>query len=171
MKRFMFPIVAALAVLYFAAAPKAQAQISVGVDIGPAPECPYGYYDYPPYPCAPYGYYGPEWFVGGVFIGAGPWFHGPGGFNGHVNNHFDPQHGYHGPMPGRGDKPDPKIAWTRFPISREMKSATDRDIPWAASTERKPQFTKNVEAQPALAAACDHLRGVLEAGFGDLCAG
>src|SRR6266436_1034121 len=25
--------------------------------------------------CAPYGYYGPDYFVSGVFIGAGPWFH------------------------------------------------------------------------------------------------
>ena len=27
-----------------------------------------------PYACAPYGYYGPDWFAGGVFIGAGPWY-------------------------------------------------------------------------------------------------
>ena len=87
------------------AAPKAQAQVTV--NIGPEPVCPYGYYDYAPYPCAPYGYYGPEWFVGGVFIGAGPWFHGPAHFNGHVNNHFDPHHGYKGPMPKRGEKPTP----------------------------------------------------------------
>jgi len=40
------------------------------------PYCPYGYYDYAPYSCSPYGYYGPDWFNGGVFIGAGPWFHG-----------------------------------------------------------------------------------------------
>src|ERR1700733_15064359 len=46
------------------------------VDVGPAPACAYGYYDYYPYACAPYGYYGPQWFSGGVFIGAGPWFHG-----------------------------------------------------------------------------------------------
>src|SRR5580658_7657608 len=32
----------------------------------------YGYFSYAPYTCAPYGYYGPDWFVGGVFIGAGP---------------------------------------------------------------------------------------------------
>src|SRR5258707_12279941 len=44
--------------------------------VGPAPVCSYGYYDYSPYACAPYGYYGPDWFVDGVFIGAGPWFHG-----------------------------------------------------------------------------------------------
>ena len=60
--------------------------------------------DTPPYGCAPYGYYGPEWFVGGVFIGAGPWFHGPANFHGHVNNHFHPDHGYKGPTPHPGDK-------------------------------------------------------------------
>jgi hypothetical protein len=78
----------------------APSQVVVG--IGVAPVCPYGYFDYPPYDCAPYGYYGPDWFVGGVFIGAGPWFHGPVGFHGHVDNRFDPRHGYHGPLPGRG---------------------------------------------------------------------
>ncbi|MGD0890625.1 MAG: hypothetical protein ABR923_03750 [Terracidiphilus sp.] len=77
------------------------AQVVVGV--GVAPICPYGYFDYPPYDCAPYGYYGPDWFVGGVFIGAGPWFHGPHGFYGHVDNRFDPRHGYNGPLPGRGE--------------------------------------------------------------------
>jgi hypothetical protein len=43
----------------------------VNINIGPAPVCPYGYYDYAPYACAPYGYYGPEWFSGGVFISEG----------------------------------------------------------------------------------------------------
>src|SRR5260370_21317327 len=51
-------------------------RVAVGVGVGPAPVCSYGYYDYSPYACAPYGYYGPDWFVDGVFIGAGPWFHG-----------------------------------------------------------------------------------------------
>jgi hypothetical protein len=87
------------------ATPKTQAQVSI--DIGVAPECPYGYYDYPPYACVPYGYYGPEWFTGGIFIGAGPWFHGPKGFHGHVDNRFDVQRGYKGPAPNRGDKPEP----------------------------------------------------------------
>jgi hypothetical protein len=82
-------------------APKAQAQVSVS--IGAAPVCPYGYYDYAPYACAPYGYYGPEWFNGGAFIGVGPWFHGDEHFHGHVNNHFDVHHGYHGAMPHAGD--------------------------------------------------------------------
>jgi hypothetical protein len=100
-----FVLVAAAGICLLAAAPGASAQVSVGVQVGPAPVCPYGYYDAPPYACAPYGYYGPEWFTGGVFIGTGPWFHGPEGFRGHVNNHFHPDHGYHGPAPHPGDKP------------------------------------------------------------------
>ena len=64
-----------------------QAQVRVGVGIGPIgvavgpgyvagpPVCSYGYYDYYPYTCAPYGYYGPQYFVDGVFVGVGPWYH------------------------------------------------------------------------------------------------
>src|SRR6202044_2969085 len=71
-----------------ALAKPAQAQVAVGIGIGPEvgypapyyvggpPVCEYGYYSYYPYSCAPYGYWGPDWFYGGVFIGAGPWFHG-----------------------------------------------------------------------------------------------
>jgi hypothetical protein len=99
-------LAAAVAVIGFtAAAPEAQAQISV--NIGPAPVCPYGYYDYAPYACAPYGYYGPEWFAGGAFIGAGPWFHGHDGFRGSVDHRFDPNRGYRGPLPQRGERPHP----------------------------------------------------------------
>src|SRR5215469_17849151 len=61
----------------------AQVRVGVGIGIGPAyvaaggpPVCPYGYYSDYPYACAPVGYYGPDWFVNGVFIGAGPWYHG-----------------------------------------------------------------------------------------------
>ena len=60
------------------AATPARAQVSFGIGIGvpyAAPVCTYGYYDYAPYACAPYGYYGPDWFIGGRFIGAGPWYH------------------------------------------------------------------------------------------------
>jgi len=89
-----------------AIAPTAPAQICVGVNIGVAPDCPYGYYDVAPYACAPAGYYGPEWFNGGLFIGAGPWFHGGDDFHGHVDNHFHPDHGYKGAMPQRGEKAD-----------------------------------------------------------------
>lgn len=65
-----------------------QAQVSVGIGVGPVgvvvghpyvagpPVCDYGYYDYYPYACAPYGYYGPSYFANGVFIGAGPWYRG-----------------------------------------------------------------------------------------------
>jgi hypothetical protein len=94
---------AAIAGVLFSAGSVAPAQI--GVSIGVAPVCPYGYYDYAPYNCSPYGYYGPDWFAGGLFIGAGPWFHGGHGFYGHVDNRYDPQHGYAGPMPERGAQP------------------------------------------------------------------
>jgi hypothetical protein len=87
-----------------ATSPKAEAQVSVGVGVGAPPVCPYGYYDVAPYNCAPYGYYSPEWFSGGVFIGAGPWFHGDEHFYGHVNNRFHPEHGYRGPYPKRGER-------------------------------------------------------------------
>src|SRR5215468_7350641 len=59
-----------------------QAQVRVGIGIGVAPGyvagppvCSYGYYNYYPYACAPYGYYGPDYFVNGVFVGIGPWYH------------------------------------------------------------------------------------------------
>ncbi len=74
--------IALLAICMFVAATPSHAQrvvIGVGVGpayVGPAPVCAYGYYGYYPYACAPYGYYGPDYFVSGVFIGAGPWFHG-----------------------------------------------------------------------------------------------
>ena len=107
MNRFKLLPLAAIAGLCFAtSAPKAQAQISI--EIGAAPQCPYGYYEAAPYGCAPYGYYGPEWFSGGAFIGAGPWFHGPKNFQGHVDNNYHPEHGYTGTMPERGEKPAPE---------------------------------------------------------------
>ena len=97
-------LVAVAATAFFATTPPAEAQVSVS--IGAAPQCPYGYYDYAPYDCAPYGYYGPEWFAAGVFIGAGPWFHGPDNFRGHVDNHLDARHGYTGGFPKRGEAPE-----------------------------------------------------------------
>ena len=44
----------ALTVALFSSSSGAPAQI--GVSIGVAPVCPYGYFDYAPYDCAPYGY-------------------------------------------------------------------------------------------------------------------
>jgi hypothetical protein len=106
MNRLKILAVAALAGACFTmGAPKAQAQVSI--NIGVAPECPYGYYDYAPYACAPYGYYGPEWFSGGTFIGAGPWYHGDQHFAGHVDNHYDVHQGYKGPLPKVGEKAAP----------------------------------------------------------------
>src|SRR5580700_3280277 len=106
MRRFLVLMSAAVAGIVFSATvPKANAQVNV--NIGVAPECPYGYYDVPPYACAPAGYYGPEWFNDGVFIGVGPWFHGSNEFHGYVDNHFHPDHGYKGPMPKRGEKAEP----------------------------------------------------------------
>jgi len=99
------------------ATPKTEAQISVS--IGPEPACPYGYYDYAPYSCAPSGYYGPTYFNGGRFIGVGPWFHGPADFHGTVNNRFDPQHGYKGPLPKAGEHPDPKAKPPAFKGNEE----------------------------------------------------
>jgi hypothetical protein len=88
-------------------APYANAQrfgVEVGVGpgyVGPAPVCAYGYYDYYPYACAPYGFYGPSWFSGGVFIGAGPWFHGYHGRPG-----FSAGRGNYGRMPAVSVHPE-----------------------------------------------------------------
>lgn len=72
---------AALLGFLLVAAGSAQAApvtVGVGVAIGPEPVCVYGYYPFAPYGCAPVGYWGPNYFVGGIFIGAGPWFRGWG---------------------------------------------------------------------------------------------
>jgi hypothetical protein len=85
---------------------QAQVRAGVVVGVGPGyvagpPVCAYGYYPYYPYACAPYGYYGPSWFMGGVFIGAGPWYHGWGhsyyGFPGYGRGYYG-----HAPSVGRG---------------------------------------------------------------------
>ena len=65
------------------------------------PVCAYGYYPYYPYACSPYGYYGPSWFAGGIFIGAGPWYHGwygrgPWYGYGHGGWYGHPGYGYGG---------------------------------------------------------------------------
>jgi hypothetical protein len=96
-------LLAAAAVAFTGLAPSARAD-EVVLDLEPA--CPYGYYDAYPYSCAPYGYYGPEWFIGGAFVGAGPWFHGPRDFHGHVDNRFDVRQGYRGPLPAPGERRD-----------------------------------------------------------------
>src|SRR3984957_20060252 len=105
MRGLAFLVLIAFAGLFFAATPRA-ASAQVAVRVGVEPVCRYGCYDVAPYTCAPAGYYGPEWFVGGVFVGAGPWFHGHDDFRGHVNNRFHPDHGYKGPMPKAGERAD-----------------------------------------------------------------
>ena len=92
----------ALLGVFMLAATAANAQVRVAVGIGsgyygPAPACAYGYYDYYPYACAPYGYYGPDYFVGGVFIGAGPWYHGyyDRGY-GYGRGYYGRDYGYYG---------------------------------------------------------------------------
>src|SRR5471032_1913800 len=101
---------ALLAAFVFMLAPatkssQASAQIAVGVGIAPGyvapPVCAYGYYDYYPYACAPYGFYGPDWFAGGIFIGAGPWFHHgwyPGVYRGYYHGAF-----FRGGVASRGE--------------------------------------------------------------------
>jgi hypothetical protein len=96
-------LLAVAAAAAFAAGCPALGSAQISIQIGQPPACPYGYYGYAPYRCAPYGYYGPQWFNGGVFIGAGRWFHGPRGFHGDVNDHYDPRYGYHGAYPHRGE--------------------------------------------------------------------
>jgi len=103
MSGFKVLLLGAVAGVLLGTAPvKAAAQVTV--DIGIAPDCPYGYYDYAPYSCVPDGYYGPEWFTGGVFVGVGPWFHGREDFKGNVDDSFDPHHGYIGVAPKVGEK-------------------------------------------------------------------
>jgi hypothetical protein len=101
--RYFTCLAIAGAALFIATSHQAGAQVAV--TIGEPPVCPYGYYEVPPYNCAPDGYYGPEWFSGGIFIGAGPWYHGSEHFYGHVDHHFDYRKGYHGPFPARGERP------------------------------------------------------------------
>ncbi len=113
--------VAILALVCAAATPRTQAQISI--NIGEAPSCPYGYYEASPYNCAPAGYYGPEWFTGGVFVGAGKWFHGPSDFHGQVDTHYSQQRGYKGPVPARGEKAEPSKQMDK----EHFKGNEDRD--------------------------------------------
>src|ERR1700730_1414009 len=102
MRYSKFVALPALVVVLLSIPRPAHAQVSI--NIGAEPDCPYGYYDLAPYNCAPYGYYGPERFNGRVIIGARPWCHAAHRFQGHVDNRFDPHHGYLGPHPNRGDK-------------------------------------------------------------------
>jgi hypothetical protein len=97
-----FRYLALLSIFLLPSTAFSHAQVAFGVGVGPgyvgpAPVCEYGYYGYAPYACAPYGYYGPDYFVGGVFIGAGPWFHGFRGYGyGRPGIAFRGGYGYRG---------------------------------------------------------------------------
>ena len=111
MSKFNFALIAVVGLCFLVSPPNIKAQTyhsGANGEVGAAPQCPYGYFDYPPYDCAPQGYYGSEWFKDGAFIGAGPWFHGPEKFQGKVDRRFDPQEGYKGPLPKRGDQAEPE---------------------------------------------------------------
>ncbi|HET7102581.1 MAG TPA: hypothetical protein VFI20_00690 [Terracidiphilus sp.] len=108
MNRVKLFALAAVAGICLAGSP-AMAETNININIGPEPVCPYGYFGYAPYSCAPLGYYGPTWFVGGVFVGAGRWFHGPDHFRGYIDRGFDPRYGYAGPLPYRNERAD----WAR----------------------------------------------------------
>lgn len=107
---------ALLAFVPFMIANPARAQIVIGIGIGPVvaypapvyvaapPTCEWGYYGYYPYACAPYGYYGADWFMRGIFIGAGPWFRGgyghPWGWGwGHIGYYGYSRFGFGGGYP------------------------------------------------------------------------
>jgi hypothetical protein len=132
--RFTMKYLRYVALLALLALPLAysQAAVRVGVGIGVGgyaagpPVCAYGYYPDYPYACVPYGYYGPNWFEGGVFIGAGPWYHGWGhpyygrgygrGYEGRgYAGHAVAGHGYagHGPVARRGFEARGSVAGTR----------------------------------------------------------
>ena len=87
---------------------QAQVRVGVGIGFGPGyvvgpPVCSYGYYSYYPYACAPYGFYGPSWFVNGIFIGAGPWYHGHGWGRPYYSRGFYDR-GYYGRWYDRDDR-------------------------------------------------------------------
>jgi len=103
---------AVLSVMVLLPVAYSQAQVSVGIGVGPGyvagpPVCDYGYYSYYPYTCAPYGYYGPSWFSGGVFIGAGPWYHSGWGRGYYGRTGWGYGRGYYRGGPLLRTSPDP----------------------------------------------------------------
>jgi len=132
----------ALLGIFMLTASYSKAQVSVGIGVGPgygyvgaAPVCSYGYYDYYPYACAPYGFYGPDYFVGGVFIGAGPWYRGYYGRGGY---------GYYGRGRGyaRGYSNDPLLwSWQQQLLqrSRQRLLRSQRRQLWARQWVLRPQ--------------------------------
>jgi hypothetical protein len=117
MRKLWLVLFGMLLTVTFAATAIAQDAVDQGpvedVGVGPAlvaapvvygpPVCEWGYYAYYPYACAPYGYYGPAWFYGGVFLGAGPWYHRGWGHGwGYRGYGYRSGYGYRGAYAGRG---------------------------------------------------------------------
>lgn len=106
MRYLKYAALFSLLLFVFSGGANAQVHVAVGIGgpvyYGPAPVCSYGYYDYYPYACAPYGFYGPDWFVNGIFIGAGPWFHGYYGRSYYSRPWAYYGRGYYGQSFGRG---------------------------------------------------------------------
>ena len=125
-------ILAVMGVLLVSAGFAHAQRFSVGIGVGPVyggpvyvggpPVCRYGYYGYYPYACAPYGYYGPEWFSGGVFIGAGPWYRGFYGRPGFYRDHEFYEH-----REFRHDWDDRGHGWGREFHDRDDRRFHDRD--------------------------------------------
>jgi len=121
-KVFKFLALAAIVTMFFGmTAPKTQAQVSV--NIGVAPDCRTGYYDVHPR-LRSLRVLRPEWFSVAFFIGVGPWFHGPEGFTARENR-FHPEHGYNGPRPNRGDRPEPGRTPGKVAHFKETKCGMD----------------------------------------------
>ena len=125
LKHFVLLAVLALPAVYLQG--QVEFSVQVGPDYGfynPPPVCVHGYYPYYPFACAPYGYWGTAWFVGGKFIGAGPWysfyyrypgywtFHGGSWHRGH-DGHGYYAHPYYG-APYRYGRVAPRPGWNGY---------------------------------------------------------
>ena len=77
-------IFATLTLVLLCSAPAGSAQVSI--NIGVAPECPYGYFSYPPIRLRALRLLRARLVCWRGVLGAGPWFHGPAHFSGHVDN-------------------------------------------------------------------------------------
>ena len=105
MRRWKLLVLPALAGAIWGATPAAPAQVSVS--IGAAPVCPYGYYD-PRRTSAHLTATTAR--SGSAAVSLLEPDHGSMArhdFYGHVDNHYDPHHGYHGPYPAHGEHADP----------------------------------------------------------------
>jgi hypothetical protein len=132
MRTIKYSLLTAAAAGFFLLIPATPSHAQVTVTFGAEPNCPYGY---APYNCSPDGYYGPAWFNNGAFVGTGHWFHGSSDFHGEVNNTYDPQHGYKGTSPARGEKPSHQGAPQDFK-GNETRDGQGHNSPQAHNTPK-----------------------------------